>query len=217
MKLHNTKRIDLKDLDIPTEIKIESVRNVTKAPTDTVNGIESEIVLPLDICKSSNIEQFVGIVVNKCYYFSKFDLEISKRVHDVKSIQRDLAIEDKWPQRVAKSSRTPCSSLTISQEILKEFKNRIQHGCDNHAVNKELSRRFLYSDLRLLVGQRWINLAIIEVFTQIFNGSRNESTKIYSLNQLKNLESKSELKYEVFLDILSGLPFANETGDHLQN
>ena len=47
VKLHNTKRIDLKELDVPIVIKIDSVQNVTNKPTQgTEFGIESEILLP---------------------------------------------------------------------------------------------------------------------------------------------------------------------------
>ena len=105
------KRIDLKELDVPIVIKIDSVRYVTNKPTQSIkSGIENEILLPPSTCtvsSSLSCEQFVGIIVNKKYYFSKDDLTICKNIHKLKGTQENLKIEDQWFERVATDVRTP--------------------------------------------------------------------------------------------------------------
>ena len=84
------------------------------------------ILLKLTCTVSSSLscEQFVGTIVNKKCYFSKDDLTICK--HKVKGTQENFKNEDKWFERVATDVRTPCSSLVISDTILKRFKDLIQ-------------------------------------------------------------------------------------------
>ena len=138
------KRIDLKELDVPIVIKIDSVRYIKNMPTQ---GIES------GIASSLSCEQFVGIIVNKKYYFSKDDLIICKNTPKVKGTQKKIKIEDKWFQKVATDVRTPCSSLVISYIILNRFKNLIEQRRENVTVDRQLNPRFLYSNLYLLVRQ----------------------------------------------------------------
>ena len=75
VKLHDVKRTDLKEFDVPIVIKIDSVPNVTNKPTQgTESGIKREILLPLSTCTVSislSCEQLVSIIVNEKYYFSK--------------------------------------------------------------------------------------------------------------------------------------------------
>ena len=169
--MHNTKRIDLKELGVPIVIKINPVRYVTNKPTQ---GIESgiEILLPSSTCtisRSLSCEQFVGIIFNKKYWFTKEDLTICKNIRKVKGAQENLKLEDKWFERVATDVRTPCSSLVISDTILKKFKDLIQQGHESLTVDNQLSPRFLYSDLRLLVGQHWLTFEAMDTFVKIFN------------------------------------------------
>ena len=138
------KRIDLKELDVPIVIKIDSVRYIKNMPTQ---GIES------GIASSLSCEQFVGIIVNKKYYFSKDDLIICKNTPKVKGTQEKTKVEDKWFQKVATDVRTPCSSLVISYTILNRFKNLIEQRRENVTVDRQLNPRFLYSNLYLLVRQ----------------------------------------------------------------
>ena len=138
------KRIDLKELDVPIVIKIDSVQYIKNMPTQ---GIES------GIASSLSCEQFVGIIVNKKYYFSKDDLIICKNTPKVKGTQEKIKSEDKWFQKVATDVRTPCSSLVISYIILNRFKNLIEQRRENVTVDRQLNPRFLYSNLYLLVRQ----------------------------------------------------------------
>ena len=84
-KLHKMKRINLKELDIPIVIKIDTFRHVTNKPKQGIEfGIENEILLPSSTCtvsSSLNSEQFVGIIVNKKYYFSKDNFTIFQNIH----------------------------------------------------------------------------------------------------------------------------------------
>ena len=86
------------ELDFLIVVKIHSVRNVTEKPTQVIKTrIESEILLPSSTCtisSSLSSEQFVGIIVNKKYYFLKDDLTC-KNIHKAKGIQGNLKIEDK--------------------------------------------------------------------------------------------------------------------------
>ena len=55
VKLHDAKRTDLKELDLPIVIKTDSVRKVTNKPTqDTESGIKSEILLQSSTCTVSS-------------------------------------------------------------------------------------------------------------------------------------------------------------------
>ena len=84
-KLHKMKRINLKELDIPIVIKIDTFRYVTNKPKQGIEfGIENEILLPSSTCtvsSSLSSEQFVGIIVNKKYYFSKDNFTIFQNIH----------------------------------------------------------------------------------------------------------------------------------------
>ena len=84
-KLHKMKRINLKELDIPIVIKIDTFRYVTYKPKQGIEfGIENEILLPSSTCtvsSSLSSEQFVGIIVNKKYYFSKDNFTIFQNIH----------------------------------------------------------------------------------------------------------------------------------------
>ena len=84
-KLHKMKRINLKELDIPIVIKIDTLRYVTYKPKQGIEfGIENEILLPSSTCtvsSSLSSEQFVGIIVNKKYYFSKDNFTIFQNIH----------------------------------------------------------------------------------------------------------------------------------------
>ena len=84
-KLHKMKRLNLKELDIPIVIKIDTFRYVTNKPKQGIEfGIENEILLPLSTCtvsSSLSSEQFVGIIVNKKYYFSKDNFTIFQNIH----------------------------------------------------------------------------------------------------------------------------------------
>ena len=84
-KLHKMKRINLKELDIPIVIKIDTFRYVTNKPKQGIEfGIENEILLPSSTCTVSgslSSEQFVGIIVNKKYYFSKDNFTIFQNIH----------------------------------------------------------------------------------------------------------------------------------------
>ena len=83
IKLHKMKRINLKELDIP--IVIDTFRYVTNKPTQGIEfGIENEILLPSGTCtvsSSLSSEQFVGIIVNKKYYFSKDNSTVFQNIH----------------------------------------------------------------------------------------------------------------------------------------
>ena len=81
------------------------------------------------------------------------DLTIWKNIHKVKENQGNFKIEDKWFERVTTNVRTPSSSLVISDIILKWFKDLIQQDREIFTVDNQVSPRFLYSDLCLLVGQ----------------------------------------------------------------
>ena len=63
------------------------------------------------------------------------DLTIWKNIHKVKATQGNLKIEDKWFERVITNVRTPCSSLMISDIILKWFKDLIQQGREIFTVD----------------------------------------------------------------------------------
>ena len=123
-----SKRIDLKELDFLIVVKIHSVRNVTNKPTQGAETrIESEILLPSSTCTISNLlssEQFVSIIVNNKYYFSKDDLTF-KNIHKAKGTQRNLKIEDKWFERVVTNVRTTFSYLVISDTNFKRLKDLI--------------------------------------------------------------------------------------------
>ena len=84
-KLHKMKRLNLKELDIPIVIKIDTFRYVTNKPKQGIEfGIENEILLPSSTCtvsSSLSSEQFVGIIVNKKYYFSKDNFTIFQNIH----------------------------------------------------------------------------------------------------------------------------------------
>ena len=84
-KLHKMKRINLKELEIPIVIKIDTFRYVTNKPKQGIEfGIENEILLPSSTCtvsSSLSSEQFVGIIVNKKYYFSKDNFTIFQNIH----------------------------------------------------------------------------------------------------------------------------------------
>ena len=122
-------------------------------------------------------EQFAGIIVNKKYYFWKNYLTICKNIHK----------EDKWFERVVTNVRTPYSSLAISDTILKRFKEFIQQRREIFTVDNQLSLRFLYSDLCLLVRQHWLTFEVIEAFGKIFYRSEGNFTKIYSFLHLLDL------------------------------
>ena len=84
-KLHKMKRINLKELNIPIVIKTDTFRYVTNKPKQGIEfGIENEILLPSSTCtvsSSLSSEQFVGIIVNKKYYFSKDNFTIFQNIH----------------------------------------------------------------------------------------------------------------------------------------
>ena len=172
----------MKELDVPIVIKTDSVRNVRNKPTQRIeSGIQSEILLPSSTCtvsSSLSCERFVGIIVNKKYYFSKADLIICKNIHKVKGIQENLKTEDKGFEGVATNVRTPCSSLVISDTNLQRSKNSIQQGRENFTVDNQLSPRFLYLGLCLLVGQHWLTFEVTETFVKIFHQSESNITKI---------------------------------------
>ena len=142
-------------------------------------------------------DQFVGIIVNKNYYFSKDGLTICKNIHKVKGTQGNLKIEDKWFKRVATNVRTPCSSLAISDTILKRFKDSILQGGKNFTVNNQLSPRFPYSDLCRLVGHHWLTFEVTETIVKISSRSENNFTNIYSVLYLIDLQTNGKLKEEI--------------------
>ena len=108
-----------------------------------------------------------------------------------------MKIEDKWFERVATDVRTPCSSLVISDTIVKRFKDLIQQDRENFTVDSQLSPRFLYSDLRLLVGQHWLTFEVMETLVKIFNRSEHSFTKIHSFLYVVDLETNRMFKEEI--------------------
>ena len=108
-----------------------------------------------------------------------------------------MKIEDKCFEIVATNVHTPCSSLVISDTILKKFKYWIQQGREIFTVDNQVSPRFLYSDLRLLVGQHWLIFEVIETFVKIFNRSESNFTNIYNFFYVVDLETNGMLKEEI--------------------
>ena len=76
--------------------------------------------------KIADLQKFACIIVNKKYFFSKGGLTIFKNIRKAKGTKGNLKIEDKWFERVATKVGAPCSSLVISDTIIKRFKDLIQ-------------------------------------------------------------------------------------------
>ena len=93
--------------------------------------------------------------------------------------------------------RTSCSSLVISDTILKIFKDLIQQGRENFTVNCQLSPSFLHSNLCRLVRQHWLTSEVMETFVKIFNRSESNFTKIYSFLYLVDFKTNGKLKEEI--------------------
>ena len=128
--MHSTKRTDLKELNTSIVLKTDSVQNVTNKLTQSIeSGIKSEILLwssTFTVSRSLTCKQFACIIVNKKYFFSKGDLTIFKNIRKAKGTKGNLKIEDKWFERVVTKVGTTCSSLVISDTIIKRFKDLIQ-------------------------------------------------------------------------------------------
>ena len=88
-------------------------------------------------------------------------------------------------------------SAALGREWVKRFKDLIQQGHENFTVNNQLSPRFLYSDLSLLVGQHWLTFGVIEIFVKIFNRRGSSFTKFYSFVYLFNFEMNGKLKEDI--------------------
>ena len=156
--------------------------------------------MPLSHCTVSpslKCEQFIGIIVNNEYFFSKDDLTIIRNVHAIKTLHGNLMAEDKWFERLSSSTRKPCSSFTIHKDVIQNFKNLIQEGRENFVVDNLRYPRLLYADLSLLAGQRWLSLQVIETFVTIFNNRNNSDGKAYTLPFLTCLSTEGKLNDEM--------------------
>ena len=169
------------------------------------NGCEN-ILLPLSDCNciiaKFESQKFAAVRVNKEHFFTIKDIELCKRVHDVKEIREKIQKERVWFERVRKC-RVPYPSMQINQEKLTQFQNILLNGIDGVCANEE-NPRLLISDLALLVGNQWLSLEIMEEFIPKINSLRTQSMVI-SLVALKDLQNAGKLAEKVVFLRNSGI------------
>ena len=109
---------------------------------------------------------------------------------------------------------TPSSIFVISDIICKRFNDLMEQGRENFTIDNQLSPRFLYSDLCLLVGQHWLIFKVIDTLAKVF--SRSESWKEGIIDWKAKSIDKVFITVNVCLDILGSTFVANskQRGNH---
>ena len=154
--------------------------------------IETGVLITLSDCnyikEELNSDQFVGVIVNKEYFFTNRDIRLRKNIHTVK--QDKVLKESTWFQRT-KICPSPSCLIPVQPKILEEFENVLLNGVEDRCASLA-NPLLLVSDLALLVGHQWLSLEVIEEFITKINPIGNQC-KVLSFIALKQLEKGGHL------------------------
>ena len=166
-----TRRGFQKICNIPKVSRCISIEYVMSNKQTYAKGFENDILPPLSDLNVMNVnmEDFknVGVIFNGKYFFDRSDVVFSKRIHEMISIKEEIKNDTDWFKQVKRGLNCPKglsfpyeSSLDIFETILLD-----------HQIEKKLNsdERLLSSDARLLVGNNWLNLNIIQHFLNFIN------------------------------------------------
>ena len=119
----------------------------------------------------------VGVVVNKDYCFDTNEIQLSKKIHEAKEIQRRISNERKWFER-RRICRIPSNLSQVPEITRTQFQTMLLDGRNDACADRK-HPRLLMSDLAYLVGNQWFSLEVMHFFISLINGS--EKTLILRL------------------------------------
>ena len=114
------------------------------------------------------------------------DIKACIRILEARELQQQMGKEDKWLDQV--EIRAPSGFPTVDNAILKSFQNLIKNNCHEKQISPYYPT-VLTSDVTLLIGQGWINLNLIEIFSSFINNSTQDCV----INSLTTLLTSIEM------------------------
>ena len=155
-------------------------------------------IMPLSDCKAmletlKQYDKLYNTVQVNGKIFTKEDLTSFIKIHETINLKRNVEAEIRWFDPTECNITQKCEQL--DQKKLNSFKEILLHGQDNVCVDK-VAPNVPTSDLALLTYNRWLNLSMMHVYTDLLN-KENKNTKVIffsaiqesSVDMLTNLVS----------------------------
>ena len=118
------------------------------------------------------------------------DIQACKRILETQDLQQQIKQERTWFS--LSEIHLPVDFPKVDTIILQSFQNLVNENCYQSCVTRAYPL-LLKSDLTLLIGQNWINLQLIEIFSDFVNNKSSNSINI-SLPTLLLLSRETYLK-----------------------
>ena len=110
----------------------------------------------------------VGVVVNKEYCFDINAIQLSKKIHKTKNIQRRISNERK-SFAGTRICRIPSYLFQVPQITVTQFQSMLLDGTNVTCADRKYPRP-LISDLAFLLSNQWFSLEVMQFFISLLNG-----------------------------------------------
>ena len=137
------------------------------------------------------------------------DIQACKRILEARDLQQQIKQERTWFS--LSEIHSPVDFPKVDTIILQSFQNLVNENCHQSCVTRAYPS-LLTSDLTLLIGQNWINLQLIEIFSDFINNKSSNSinislpTLITAIEQgdlLEKIEGYKKDKKDCFIIIVN--------------
>ena len=113
------------------------------------------------------------------------DIQARKRILEARDLQQQIKQERTWFS--LSEIHSPVDFPKVDTIILQSFQNLVNENCHQSCVTRAYPS-LLTSDLTLLIGQNWINLQLIEIFSDFINNKSSNSINISSPTLITAIE-----------------------------
>ena len=136
-------------------------------------------IMPLSDCKAiletlKQYEKLYNTVQVNRKIFTKEDLTSFIKIHEIINLKSNVEAKIRWFDQT--ECNIPQTYEQLDQKKLNSFKEILLHGQDNVCVDKA-APKVLTSDPALFTCNRWLNLSMMHVYTDLLN-KENKNTKV---------------------------------------
>ena len=115
-----------------------------------------------------------------------YDIESIIRIHSLKLPKANVIKEVEWLSLQNHSNlKYPTNRIVIDVTFINRFRDMLLRGKDFVCVDRHFPY-LLYSDLAHLVGNKWMNLALITAFTTMINESQTYN-RVITINTIYDM------------------------------
>ena len=224
VKFYSIKRKYVLHLDILCVSPITNLRFTYANANESSSYYELREVPPL-----SDIQRIIDHLrqnsenCNAAIFYGKLfflhDIESIIRIHSLKLLKANVIKEVEWLSLQNHSNlKYPTNRIVIDVTFINRFRDMLLRGKVLLCVDRHFPY-LLYSDLANLVGNKWMNLALIAAFTTMINESQTYNrvitiNTIYDMHDYDMMNMLKGWKEEGVISCSVVLNVRNKAGSH---